>query len=83
MLNTELNELINAGANLVCEKKKKISVTLKTTNRNSKHGWEIRLETYKKSTRTSKIIRQRRTREYVGTKREKQHNEKTQYSSWR
>ena len=37
----DLNELINAGAKLVCEK---IGVLLKKTNRNSKPGWEIRLE---------------------------------------
>ena len=39
---TELNELIYAGAKLVCEK---IGVPLKSTNKKSKPGWEIRLET--------------------------------------
>ena len=46
---TELNELIYAGTKLVCEKKKK------STNKKSKPGGEIRLETpIKKSTKTSK-----------------------------
>ena len=39
---TELNELIYAGAKLVCEK---IGVPLKSMNKKSKPGWEIRLET--------------------------------------
>ena len=38
----ELNQLIYAEAKLVCDK---ISVSPKITNRNSKRGWEIRLET--------------------------------------
>ena len=39
---TELNEPIHAGAKSVCEK---IGVPLKSTNKISKPGWEIRLET--------------------------------------
>ena len=39
---TELHELINSGAKLVCEK---IGVTLKNTNRNPIPRWESRLET--------------------------------------
>ena len=37
---TELDDLIYAGAKLVCEK---IGVTLKATGRKSKTGWELRL----------------------------------------
>ena len=39
---TELNELIYAGAKLVCEK---IGIPSKSTKKKSKPGWEIRLET--------------------------------------
>ena len=47
---TELNELIYAGAKLVCEK---IGVPSKSTKKQSKPGWEIRLETQiKKTTKT-------------------------------
>ena len=38
---TELNDLIYVGAKLICEK---IGVPLKTTDRKSKPGWELRLE---------------------------------------
>ena len=38
---TKLNELIYIGAKFVCEK---IGLPLKNTNKNSKRGWEIRLE---------------------------------------
>ena len=39
---TELNEIIYAGAKLVCEK---IGVPSKSTKKKSKPGWEIRLDT--------------------------------------
>ena len=39
---TELNKLIYAGAKLVCEK---IGIPRKCTKKESKPGWEIRLET--------------------------------------
>ena len=39
---TELNELIYAGAKLVCEK---VGIPSKSTKKLSKPGWEIRLET--------------------------------------
>ena len=42
---TELNELIYAGAKLVCEN---IGIPSKSTKKQSKPGWEIRLETQKK-----------------------------------
>ena len=46
----ELNKLIYAGAKLVCEE---IGITSKTTKKNSKPGWEIRMETQvKKSSKT-------------------------------
>ena len=38
---TELNDLIYVGAKLVCEK---VRIPLKTTDRKSKPGWELRLE---------------------------------------
>ena len=43
---TELNELIYAGAKLVCEK---IGIPSKSTKKQSKPGWEIRLETKKQN----------------------------------
>ena len=45
---TELNELIYAGAKLVCEK---IGIPSKSTKKQSKSGWEIRLKTQKKPLR--------------------------------
>ena len=39
---TKLNELIYVGAKLVCEK---IRIPSKSTKKQSKPGWEIRLET--------------------------------------
>ena len=45
---TELNELINADAKLVCEK---IGIPSKSTKKQSKPGWEIRLETQIKKLR--------------------------------
>ena len=39
---TELNELIYAGAKLICEK---IGIPSKSTKKKSKPGWETRLET--------------------------------------
>ena len=47
---TELNELIYKGAKLVCEN---IGIPSKSTKKQSKPGWEIRLETQKKPTKTS------------------------------
>ena len=48
---TELNELIYAGAKLVCEN---IGTPSKSTKKQSKPGWEIRLESQiKKTTKTS------------------------------
>ena len=48
---TELNELIYVRTKLVCEK---IGIPSKSTKKQSKPGWEIRLETQiKKITKTS------------------------------
>ena len=41
---TELNQLIYVGAKLICDK---IGVLPKNTNKTSKLGWEIRLDTQK------------------------------------
>ena len=48
---TELNELIYAGAKLVCEN---IGIPSKSTKKQSKPGWEIRLETQIKKTTKNK-----------------------------
>ena len=54
---TELNELIYAGAKLVCEK---IGIPSKSTKKQSKPGWEIRLEIkIKKLRKQARIIRKR------------------------
>ena len=53
---TELNDLIYAGAKLVCEK---IGVPLKTTDRKSKPGWEFRFESHIKRLRQqARILKQ-------------------------
>ena len=55
---TELNELIFAGAKLVCEK---VRAPLKSTNKKSKPGWEIRLETRIRGLgKQAKMIKQRK-----------------------
>ena len=48
---TELNELIYAGAKLVCEK---IGILSKSTKKKSKPGWEFRLETLVKTSNSQK-----------------------------
>ena len=54
---TELNELIYAGGKLVCEK---IGIPSKSTKKQSKPGWEIRLETQiKKQRKQARMIRKR------------------------
>ena len=51
----ELNELIYARAKLVCSK---IGVPLKNADRNSKHGWEFKVEPYIiKQRQQAKILR--------------------------
>ena len=77
---TDLNELINAGAKLVCEK---IEVSLKNTNKNSKPGWEIRLEMQikKKTTNTDKNDITKEKRWNMGQK-EKRNTRKNNNTSW-
>ena len=70
---TELNELIYAGAKLVCEK---IRVPLKSMNKKSKPGWEIQLET---QIRKLRKLKNHKTKENVRTcwdKNEKQYKKK-------
>ena len=55
---TELNELIYAGAKLVCEN---IGIPSKSTKKQQKPGWEIKLESQiKKTTKTSPNDEERR-----------------------
>ena len=55
---TKLNELINAGAKLVCEK---IGIPSKSIKKKSKPGWEIRLKRQIKNLqRQAKMIKQRK-----------------------
>ena len=54
---TELNELIYEEAKLVCDK---IGARLKNTNRNSKPGWEIRLETQIRNLQQGQMMRHRK-----------------------
>ena len=68
----ELNELIYVGAKLVSEK---VEIPQNNTKRNSKPGWEIWLETQIKNLRQQvKFDDRRKTWEYVGMMRAKQHN---------
>ena len=54
----ELNELIYAGAKLVCEK---IGIPSKSTKKQSKLGWEIRLETQiKKIRKQARMIKKKK-----------------------
>ena len=61
---TELNDLIYAGAKLVCEK---MGVLLKTTDRKSKPGWELRLESQIKRLRLQARIRKWNIRNWKST----------------
>ena len=57
---TELNELIYAGAKLVCEN---IAIPLKSTKKQSKPGWEIQLETQiKKIRKQARMIKKKERR---------------------
>ena len=60
---SELNDQIYAGAKLVCEK---IGVPSKSTKKQSKQGWEIRLETQIKNLRKQAKMVKQKTLEYVG-----------------
>ena len=71
---TELNELIYAGAKLVCEK---IEILSKSTKKKSKPGREIRLETQIKNQRKqARTIKQKRDAVICGNRKEKATREK-------
>ena len=70
---TELNELIYAGAKLVCEK---IGIPSKRTKKPSRAGWEIRLETQIKNLRKQARIIKKRGTEKSGNKKEQATQEK-------
>ena len=70
---SELNDLIYAGAKLVCEK---IGVSSKCTKKQSKQGWEVRLETQIKNLRKqAKMVIQKDPR-ICGKRMEKTTREK-------
>ena len=70
---SELNDLICAGAKLVCEK---IGVLSKSTKKQSKPGWEVRLETQIKNLRKqTKMVKQKDPR-ICGKRMEKTTREK-------
>ena len=74
---TELNELIYAGAKLVCEK---IGIPSKNTKKKSKPGWEFRLETQIKNLRKQqKVIKQKKNAE-IGTGKKRQHRKNLRYN---
>ena len=68
--NMELNELICAGVKLVYTR---IGVPWKNTDKNSRPGWEIRLERDEKSTTEENRVRKTKTLDFAGTRKEKQH----------
>ena len=71
---TELNELIYAGAKLVCEK---IGIPSKSTEEKSKSGWEFRRETQIKNLRKQvKMIKQKKNSGIIWNRKEKTTHEK-------
>ena len=71
---TELNELIYAGAKLVC---KKIGIPSKSTKEKSKPGWEFRLETRINNLRKqAKMIKQKKDAGIIRNRKEKTTQEK-------
>ena len=71
---TELNELIYAGAKLVCEK---IRIPSKSMKEKSKPGWEFRLETQIKNLRKqAKMIKQKKDAGTITNRKEKITQEK-------
>ena len=70
---TKINELIYAGAKLVCEK---IGIPSKSMKKKSKPGWEIQLEMQiKYLQKQAKMIKQKDAG-ICGIKRKRQHEEK-------
>ena len=77
---TKLNELIYAGAKLVCEK---IGIPSKSTKEKSKPGWEIRLETQMKTLRKkAKMIKQRKDASTCWKKKGKSNTRKNNNTTW-
>ena len=71
---TELNELIYAGAKLVCEK---TGIPSKSTKEKSKPGWELRLETQIRNLRKqAKMIKQKKAHGIIRNRKEKAKQEK-------
>ena len=71
---TELNELIYAGTKLICGK---IRIPSKSTKKQSKPVWKIRLETQIKNLRKLvKIIKQKKDAGISGNRKEKVTREK-------
>ena len=74
---TELNELIYAGAKLVCEK---IGIPSKIPKEKSKPGWEFRLETQIKNLRKQlKVIKQKKNAG-INRNKKRQHRKNLQYN---
>ena len=74
---TELNELIYAGAKLVCVK---IGILSKITKEKSKPGWEFRLETQiKNPTKTAKSDK-KKTAGINRNRKKRQHRKTLQYN---
>ena len=77
---TELNELIYAGAKLVCEK---IGIPSKSMKEKSKPGWEIRLETQiKKSTKTGQNDKTKQRRWNMLEQKGKGNTRKNNSTTW-
>ena len=71
---TESNELIYAGAKLVCEK---IGIPSKSTKEKSKPGWEFWLEIQIRNLRKqAKMIKQKKDAEIIRNRKEKTTQEK-------
>ena len=80
---TELKELRYSGMKLVCDK---ISVPLRNSNRNTKPGWEIRLEVQVKKFRQVKMLRREIIREHASKCREEKTKKKagkSNHATWR
>ena len=72
---TELNELIYAGAKIVCEK---IGILSKSTKEKSKPGWKFRLETQIKNPRKqAKMIKQKKDAGTIRNRKRKNNTGKT------
>ena len=77
---TDLNDLIYAGAELVCEK---IGVPSKSTKKPSKPGWEVRLETQIRNLRKQAKMVKQKDPGICGKGMEKTTREKNNSTTWR